>query len=68
MCSLRFLIIYLESGLISVCAYVNVHSSDNSSNGLFICWNAGQLGIIGFDGNDRQYVNSSLFLLFIRTL
>lgn len=51
-----------------MCVYVNIYTSDNSSNGLFICWNADQLGIVGFDWKDRQYVNDSMFLLFIRML
>lgn len=70
MWSTSFLIIYLESGLISMCVcvrmYVNTHSRDKSSNGLFMCWNAGQLGIVGFDWKDSQYINASLFLPFIR--
>lgn len=51
---------------VSVCTYVNIHSCGKSGNGLFICWNAGQLGIVGFDRKDSQYINDSLFLLFIR--
>lgn len=46
--------------------YVNTRSCDKSSNGLFMCWNAGQLGIVGFDWKDSQYINASLFLPFIR--
>lgn len=42
-------------GIVCVCLcvcvwmYVVIHSCDKSSNDLFICWNAGQLEIVGFD-------------------
>lgn len=59
---------YLESDLITLCVYVNIRGSDNSSNGLFICWNAGQVGIVGFDLKDSQYIKDCTSLLFTSVL
>lgn len=43
---------------------VNMHGSDNSKSGLFICWNAGQVGIVGFDLKDRTVLRAAFFFFF----
>lgn len=40
---------------------VDMHGSDNSKSGLFICWNAGQVGIVGFDLKDRTALMAAFF-------
>lgn len=43
---------------------VDMHGSDNSKSGLFICWNAGQVGIVGFDLKDRTALMAAFFFFF----